>query len=47
MPNTATDSTPLRELLEKNVAVTLGSPARRKLSAAKADGLLNINPWLL
>ena len=27
--------------------MALGSPSRRKLSEAKADGLLNTNPWLL
>ena len=47
MPNMATESAPLRELLKKKCCMALGSPARRKLSEAKAAGLLNTSPWLL
>ena len=47
MPNMATENTTIKRIIIEECCVALRSPARRKLSEEKADGLLNTNPWLL
>ena len=47
MPNMATENTTIKRIIIEECCVAMRSPARRKLSEEKADGLLNTNPWLL
>ena len=37
----------IKRIIREECCMALGSPSRRKLSEAKADGLLNTSPWLL